>query len=780
MILRTKMSLRVSMSQLNSAAVNRRPDRLLGLFALAVLIVSGGCSSHRIRVPQYTLAPPPPTPSPSQFIAGAAKVDITPPPGFPLAGHSISAGVARGYWTKLYARAFYFRDTDGRVLALVSCELYGVPAGLRSEVLRRLNVGWGKDTNGKYKEHVLPEVYLPPESLILAATHTHHGPGGYMTSAVYNGFGAALPGFDPVIYETYAERITDAVRQAETKARHAEEATIEVRQGSAPNLQRNRAIGPFFLNPDRNTVRGLAQAGGVQCDSPRLCAVDPTLTTLRISHKDVTDGLLVFYAIHPTAMSHENPLYSSDLTGRAMATLEQQYGAIAGFFNGAEGDVSPDWDRQNRDDVLKFGKKLAEAVTDLQGKQALPTKAPVTLRAAINKFANNWNFQVPNDQPKFAYEPTAGAALIGGAEDGRTAFLYVEGWRAGITSPTPTGRNGDQGFKEPALGAPVTTLLNNLDAKSLSAIPMYVNLTQALTNHGFPAQVPIMVAQIGDLVTLASIPVEMTTTMGMRVRDSLKDKAPSGRVVIVGLANEYFSYTTTPEEYAAQQYEGASTVAGPQEGRAIEVMLAEVSGGLVKPKPAPSTKTGPAAASQQQLPAEEYSVGAKRKLAFSPMLLGKPRNMVDEDLEPLLPPELAHHESQIPRVRWSESKDNDWKTGERFIRIRDAEGNEIERDGSPNFLVVMVDSGEVPPRSPGCFDGQRCWNALWIPKPEPVIAPDKSVYFEVTTVGKNDPTGKSVPVTLCSVRFQLDALPQDALPRPLPASEANCSSMSGR
>jgi hypothetical protein len=151
---------------------------------------------------------------------------------------------------------------------------------------------------------------------------------------------------------------------------------------------------------------------------------------------------LVFYAIHLIAMSHENPLYSSDLTGCAKSILELTAGTVAGFFNGAEGDISPDWDRQNRDDVLSFGERLGGAVTKLQSRPALPT-------ALLLRCARPWKSI-----------PTTGT----------------------ISAPTnPTGRDGDQGYKEPALGAPVKKLLQDLDASWLSSIPMHLDLTRALT-----------------------------------------------------------------------------------------------------------------------------------------------------------------------------------------------------------------------------------------------------------------------------------------------------------
>lgn len=58
---------------------------------------------------------------------------------------------------------------------------------------------------------------------------------------------------------------------------------------------------------------------------------------------------------------------------------------------------------------------------------------------------------------------------------------------------------------------------------------------------------------------------------GRRLRDAVRKKLISDgitgsdvHVVIGGLANTYSHYVTTPEEYAVQRYEGASTLYGPR------------------------------------------------------------------------------------------------------------------------------------------------------------------------------------------------------------------------
>jgi neutral ceramidase len=672
---------------------------VLSLVTLACWLPAAGCVSYHLRVPAYEVAPPKPV---SAFLAGAAKRDITPPPGYPLAGHSISAGLSRGYWTHLYARAFYFEDAGGRPLALASCDLFAVPAGLKAEVLRRVNA---------------QGVPLPPQSLLLSATHTHHGPGGYMTSPVYNGLGAALPGFDRPLFDTLAGRIADAIVEAKANARRA---TLEIRQGWAPGLQRNRAMVPFLRNPpaDRDAVGGLAREAGIECaECARLTAVDPTLITLEAKHDGAPAALLVFYAIHPTAMSHDGPLYQSDLTGYAMGLLEKTV-PVAGFFNGAEGDVSPDWNRQDRGDVLRFGEQLARAVLDLRAKPADATSDVPRLRVSARSYPNNWHEERPNGEPKFAHEPASGVAQIGGAEDGRTAFFYAAGWRGGYTSESRAGRRGDQGDKEPGLRGPAKKLLDDLDAAAISSLPLHVDLTRAITRNGYPAQIPVALAGFGDLLMVAAMPVEMTTTMGLRVRRRLEPLWPASHVALVGLANEYFSYTTTPEEYDAQQYEGASTLAGPQEGPAIAEMLAGLAA-------ASDERTGKVAAA-------DFRVGAKRKLGFSPAMLGKPRNIVDEDLESLLPASLVRQEWRIPRVEWSETPDGDWQAGERHVRIRDA-GTGAEIGSELDILTVLAD-GRGPTRR---------WTALWV---VPTSDRERRIYFDVSAPGG---------VRLCSAAFRV-------------------------
>ena len=77
---------------------------------------------------------------------------------------------------------------------------------------------------------------------------------------------------------------------------------------------------------------------------------------------------------------------------------------------------------------------------------------------------------------------------------------------------------------------------------------------------------PLQILRVGKLAIIGA-PVEFTTMAGRRVRAAvlaaLGGAELGWRVVLAGLANTYSSYCATPEEYAAQRYEAASTLYGP-------------------------------------------------------------------------------------------------------------------------------------------------------------------------------------------------------------------------
>jgi neutral ceramidase len=190
-----------------------------------------------IVIPAYSV--PPRTWRPNQPLSGASRVDITPPPGYPTGGHGPAGAMSRGYWTRLYARAFFFADTTGSTLTLVSAEFFAVPGALTAEVRRRV-------IRDAWKNH---GISIQPSSIIIAATHTHQGHGNYLSAITYNQFGSRYPGFDKLLLDTLTARITSAVNAAIADALRSGKSTMTIRHGRlSEGLLLNRSAATFMNN----------------------------------------------------------------------------------------------------------------------------------------------------------------------------------------------------------------------------------------------------------------------------------------------------------------------------------------------------------------------------------------------------------------------------------------------------------------------------------------------------------------------------------------------------
>jgi hypothetical protein len=747
-------------------------------------------------------------------MAGAARIDTTPPPGYPNGGDGPAGSVARGYWTRLYARAFFFQDSDGRRLAMVSCDLFALPEGLHAKVARLLNTDWprlkriGTENGLPTRDKPVP---ISPDQLIIAATHTHQGPGNFLTSRVYNEFGSPYSGFDGKLFDFLAERIAAAIAVAASDAydhdrdgvtvlthsradsfQHA--ATAEV-PAHRTQLTRNRMPFVFGLNPDRDVVtdavnpsetceprqcadkNGLpvpARAGTKDCEPeygwhdsakcPRLRAVDPRLTVLEIRRGAAgkTIGVLVFFAAHPTVLQPDSPINSSDFSGVAVRAFERRYNdeLVAGFFNGADGDIHIRRLRRDFREVIRFGEAFDANIQEVLDSPpvlsrtdfkvvvsrkdvtdfAKPDPHDITKRRDKTEVCKNdyWNYSVLSSVPEY------GVAGLGGGEGDRT-ILYDLGWREGVRGQPEQG----QGPKLPGLGS---RILRDLRLTDILVPP-----------DSFPQNLPVTYAEIADL-RIGAFPVEFTTAMGYRIRNKLDldgscDPARSddkGCFVLVGLANSYSSYVATPEEYVAQDYVGASTIWGPQEGLALGCALEAAKAAAKDFSP------------RTRIPAGHLHPGTAPSHPFGVSFCGNPRSVPDEELEKVLLKEDGRPARDLPWFQWHETVAgchartilreisnpdcadfptasyrkvwvDQWSAGAWKPRVLPGSGKPDDDSGF-NFLTMLM-VGNHPP--------DRLWAAIWA-APALESALPRGTYRLHVRVRKLDGTIDDK----CSPRFQ--------------------------
>ena len=591
-----------------------------GLAALAML----GCSV--IWVPGYKVLPLQANePHGPRWIAGAKKIEITPPPGYPTGGHGPAGTTSRGYWTRLWVRAFYLNDNQGHQVAFVSCDVFAVPAALTSLVARALR------SDG-----------FAPEELVIAATHTHQGPGNYLSASIYNQFGSDHEGFDRELLNALARQITAAVTAARKDAfDHGNDiATIAIRRGDTLTEMRNRAPRVFLLNWNRDKLMDEFHQPPCNCarrpdeptdgwdlsGCPRLRAFDPQLTLMEIRRGPEAIGLMVFFAAHPTVLRHNAPLFSSDFVGVAMLALERTAGyQVAGFFNGAEGDVTARRETRDLGETRRFGLNLRDDVVRILSKP--PAYIPPSITVASD--ARGVESACVDSRPgghaeydpslKLASLPEFGVAALGGAEDDRTV-LYDLGWREGVRGVPERG----QGPKQPGL-----------DSKLLPII----HLTGFFAPRwAFPHTLPTSLIRLGQEV-VATVPSEFTTAAGRDLREQVA--AATGvamsDVLLVGLANEYISYTTTAAEYTAQDYSGASVIWGPTEAAFLSCRLANLATAVPRTSFANTRLFFP---------------GTPKH--FGPADCGEPHRFPDEELEEILLDPTGRPARQIAWFEWTE------------------------------------------------------------------------------------------------------------------------------
>lgn len=252
------------------------------------------------------------------YTAGAASVDITPPAGVPLAGYG--GGVRRrsfpdlnplndytflnpatGARDPLYAKAVIISNGSTSV-AVLTLDAIATDAAVVEEVHRKA---------------AARGVTVPLENLMVAASHTHSGPGCMSKRMFWQLTAADL--FVDRVFQQATDKMADAL--------------VRAHQSMAP------AVVGFGREQVTNATRNRRHR-----DSPALQAdsIDPELAVLRVDRTDGTPVATVWnFAIHGTHMGM-NMEFSADIMGSASNKAEAQgTGGVVLFLNGCEGDIAP-------------------------------------------------------------------------------------------------------------------------------------------------------------------------------------------------------------------------------------------------------------------------------------------------------------------------------------------------------------------------------------------------------------------------------------------------------
>jgi neutral ceramidase len=469
-----------------------------------------------------------------------------------MLGYADPAQTTAGIHTRLWARAFVVADAADRRVALVSAEVDFIPQAVHQEVLRRLAARFGT----RYTD----------ANVVLTATHTHAGPGGFSHHTLYN---LTTLGFERRTFEAVVAGITRAVAAADADQAPG---SVTIATGTLSGANVNRSLEAFRRNPAADQARFPG-------------AVDERMSVLRFAQGGRAVGMLAFFATHGTSMTKTNRLISSDNKGYAAYRVEHDLHGVdasrrgdfvAAFAQTAAGDMSPnlrDGGRRGPTDdefanTAIIGRLQADRAAELFDAATETLTGPVDTRMRYVDFSRvqvdgRWT---PDGQPHRTCPGALGQGFTAGAEDGPGPDIVDEGDLA--TNPL-------------LLLAGIVVNPTPADVRACQA-PKPIFLGTGSQNPPWTPQVmPLQVIRIGQLA-LTTAPGEFTIVAGQRVLDAVgaELRGLATHHVLAGYANAYAGYVTTPQEYDAQHYEGASTHFGRHTQPAYAQELAALAAAL--------------------------------------------------------------------------------------------------------------------------------------------------------------------------------------------------------
>jgi neutral ceramidase len=320
--------------------------------------------------------------------AGAARVDITPPTGYPMWGYAVRHDApSQGVLDPLLARALVLAVGDRR-MALVSLDLGRAPTRQSMANIR-----------ARVKEAGI-------DHLFLVASHTHHGP--------------------VLELDGWPDAKTSYVRQLEQKLAGA-------------ILAAAKALQPAYLGVGSKEAAFNRNRHSRREEKP----VDRELLVLRVTDragKPIAHA--VNYAAHATLLDRHVHKFSADYPGPLARLIEKETGAPCLFLQGAAGDLAAHHAGSDSS-PQQFGEALAREVLELAATISCgPLKKP-TLQVKEDdwRFASRVDFGNPILRAAFAaaffeelivfydreyrdgIRPHSTTALL----DGRIGFVGVSG-----------------------------------------------------------------------------------------------------------------------------------------------------------------------------------------------------------------------------------------------------------------------------------------------------------------------------------------------------------------
>lgn len=278
----------------------------------------------------------------SDWKAGAAAVVISPPAPVPMAG-AASNKPTDGKIHDLYAKALALEDHRGTRLVIVTVDVCMIPMDVRKAM----------------EQEVRQRFDLPPQSLLLNASHTHAGPETRARRAVLYGFSPAEIKQVEDYVAWLQQRLVKVIGEALADLAPASLSYCKDQAGFAVN-RRLKTGGGYRMAPNPDGV------------------VDHEVPVLVVRRPDGKPRAVLFgYACHAVAFASRT--LCGDFPGFTQRAVEKKYpGAVAMFLTGCGGDQTPN-QRGSAEAAENCGLQLADAVVRAINADQAPLDSPLRL-----------------------------------------------------------------------------------------------------------------------------------------------------------------------------------------------------------------------------------------------------------------------------------------------------------------------------------------------------------------------------------------------------------------
>ncbi|MEE1928950.1 neutral/alkaline ceramidase [Streptomyces sp. TRM 70351] len=485
-----------------------------------------------------------------------------------LMGYGRTDQQAEGLHTRLRARAFVVAEPDtdpgvDRRVALVVVDAPMIFDSVRQAVLHRLGQRYGDRYTAR--------------NVMITATHTHAGPGGYAHHLLYN---LTTLGFHRATFDAVTDGIVEAVVRAHDDLAASR---LTLSHGELHDASVNRSRTAFERNPADITDHFPS-------------AIDPQTTLMRIEREGRLVGAVNWFATHCTSMSGDNRLVSADNKGFAAYHWEREVAGadyldaapppfVAAFAQTNAGDMSPNLDLRPPTTPEDFGRTRENGMRQYAAAAGQLAGDGAAMAGGVDARLVYVDLSDVTVAPEFTGDgrthrtskPAVGAAMAAGSTEDGPAF--------------PGFAEGANPFWDAVSHSVIYTASPELRA---AQAPKAVFAPVGEMNRVYPwvqETVPVQLLRIGPLY-LIGVPGEVTVGAGLRLRRTVASAvgAELRDVLVAGYANAYFHYVTTPEEYDAQQYEGGSTLFGRWQLPALQQVVAGLAEAMRAGRPvAPGT-----------------------------------------------------------------------------------------------------------------------------------------------------------------------------------------------